>query len=134
MTKKLNISKIYSVSSIIKKPMTTKSDLEFLTKKLGLNDVKICWLKDVDINDNSPQIINLGNPQIGGSHWVCIHKNMYFDPFGLPSPTVLSQFERIPLMIQNQRFGHCGSYCVLFLYYSSIDEIDQFYNMFNILR
>ena len=53
---KNKLIKHYFVSQIIKKPMTTKSDLEFLAKKLNL-DVKINWLKDVDPNDKSAQII-----------------------------------------------------------------------------
>lgn len=128
---KNKLIKHYFVSQIIKKPMTTKSDLEFLAKKLNLN-VKINWLKDVDTNDKSAQIINLGNPTIGGSHWVATYNGMYFDPFGIVPPEKLDHLEWIPLQIQNQNFGGCGSYCILWLYYAKIGEIDKFYDIFNI--
>ena len=111
--------------------MTTKSDLEFLAKKLNL-DVKINWLKDVDPNDKSAQIINLGNPTIGGSHWTAMYNGMYFDPFGIVPPEKLDHLEWIPLQIQDQNFGGCGNYAVLWLYYAKEGELDQFYNMFNV--
>lgn len=128
---KNKLIKHYFVSQIIKKPMTTKSDLEFLAKKLNL-DVKINWLKDVDPNDKSAQIINLGNPTIGGSHWTAMYNGMYFDPFGIVPPEKLDHLEWIPLQIQDQNFGGCGNYAVLWLYYAKEGELDQFYNMFNV--
>lgn len=128
---KNKLIKHYFVSQIIKKPMTTKSDLEFLAKKLNL-DVKINWLKDVDPNDKSAQIINLGNPTIGGSHWCAIYNGMYFDPFGIVPPEKLDHLEWIPLQIQDQNFGGCGNYAVLWLYYAKEGEIDKFYDIFNV--
>lgn len=128
---KNKLIKHYFVSQIIKKPMTTKSDLEFLAKKLNL-DVKINWLKDVDPNDKSAQIINLGNPTISGTHWVAMYDDMYFDPLGIVPPEKLDHLEWIPLQIQNQNFGGCGNYCILWLYYAKIGEIDKFYDIFNI--
>lgn len=128
---KNKLIKHYFVSQIIKKPMTTKSDLEFLAKKLNL-DVKINWLKDVDPNDKSAQIINLGNPTIGGSHWVTTYNGIYFDPFGIVPPEKLDHLEWIPLQIQNQNFGGCGNYCILWLFYAKEGEIDKFYDIFNI--
>lgn len=128
---KNKLIKHYFVSQIIKKPMTTKSDLEFLAKKLNL-DVKINWLKDVDPNDKSAQIINLGNPIIGGSHWCAIYNGVYFDPFGIVPPEKLDHLEWIPLQIQDQNFGGCGNYAVLWLYYAKEGEIDKFYDIFNV--
>jgi len=128
---KNKLIKHYFVSQIIKKPMTTKSDLEFLAKKLNL-DVKINWLKDVDPNDKSAQIINLGNPTIGGSHWCATYNGMYFDPFGIVPPEKLDQLDWIPLQIQDQNFGGCGNYCILWLFYAKEGEIDKFYDIFNI--
>lgn len=137
MKKKIikSLSKSYFISQIIKRPMTTRSDLEFLSKKLDL-DVKINWLKDCFNPDKykGAQIINLGNPSIGGTHWVAVYNGMYFDPFGMVPPEKLDHLEWIPLQIQNQNFGHCGSYCILWLYYSKIGEIDKFYNLFETLN
>ena len=125
------VIKQYFVSQIIKKPMTTKSDLEFLSKKLDL-DVKIHWLKDVNRYSKGAQIINLGNPIISGTHWTCTYNGMYFDPFGMPPPPQLSHLQWVSLPIQNMNFGHCGSYVCLFLYYAKMNEIDKFYNLFQI--
>jgi len=127
---KKKLIKQYFVSEILKKPMTTKSDLEFMSNKLDL-DVKINWLKDVDVNDKGMQIINLGNPTIGGSHWVAMYNDMYFDSFGLIPPEKLDHLEWVPLQIQNQNFGHCGSYSILWLWYAKQGELDKFYNLFN---
>lgn len=128
---KKKLIKSYFVSEILKKPMTTRSDLEFLAKKLNL-DVQINWLNDVNPNDKEAQIINLGNNLIGGSHWVGTYNGMYFDPFGLVPPEKLDHLEWIPLQIQDMNFGHCGSYVILFLYYAKMNEIDKFYNLFDI--
>ena len=125
--------KTFSVSSILKKPMTTRSDLEFLANKLDL-DVKINWLKDVDVNDKGAKIINLGNPVISGSHWVAVYDGKYFDSFGLIPPEKLDHLEWIPLQKQNQNYGHCGQYSVLWLYYAKMGELDKFYNLFETLN
>lgn len=132
MKNKLNKTRLvknYFFSEIIKKPMTTKSDLEFLAKKLNL-DVKINWLKDTDPNYKGAQIINLGNPIIGGSHWTGSYNGIYFDPFGMVPPEKLDHLEYIPLQIQNMKFGGCGNYVILWLYYAKMNEIDKFYNFF----
>lgn len=128
--KKLNkLNKQYFISSILKKGMTTKYDLEFLAKKLDL-DLKIIWLKDYNPAYKGPQIINMGNNLIGGSHWVATYNNQYFDPFGINPPPNLKDIQWIPLQIQSIKSGHCGQYALLFLYYAKKNEIDQFYNMF----
>lgn len=124
-----SLLKKFNVSNIIKQPMTTKSDLEFLAKKLNLN-VKINWLKDA--SNKGAQIINLGNPIIGGSHWTAIYNEMYFDPFGMVPPEKLDHLQWVGLPIQDMRYGYCGNYAMLFLYYAKMNEIDKFYNLFNI--
>lgn len=130
---KKKLIKSYFVSEILKKPMTTRSDLEFLAKKLNL-DVQINWLKDVDVSDKGMQIINLGNPTISGTHWTCTYDGKYFDSFGLIPPEKLDHLEWIPLQKQNQNYGHCGQYVCLWLYYAKMDELDKFYNLFETLN
>ena len=133
MKKKINIlHRNYRVSDIIKKPMTTKSDLEFLAKKLGIEPLRIEWLKDADPNYKEAQIINLGNPYIGGTHWTCTYDSKYFDSFGLIPPQKFEDagYEWIPLQKQRASEGFCGNWCILWLYYAKINELDQFYNMF----
>jgi len=130
---KKKLIKSYFVSEILKKPMTTRSDLEFLAKKLNL-DVQINWLKDVDVSDKGMQIINLGNPTISGTHWTCTYDGKYFDSFGLIPPEKLDHLEWIPLQKQNQNYGHCGQYSILWLYYAKEGELYKFYNLFETLN
>lgn len=138
MKKKLNntsnISKKYFVSQILKKPMTTRSDLEFLLTKLGIEPFRVVWLKNADPNYREAQVINLGSEVIGGSHWTCTYDGKYFDPFGMVPPQKFedANYEWIPLPIQDMRYGYCGAYVCGFLYYAKIGEIDKFYNLFNI--
>jgi len=133
MKKKINIYKTFNVSSILKQPMTTRSELEFMAKKLGLEPLRVVWLKDADPDYKEAQIINLGNPSIGGTHWVATYNGSYFDSFGLIPPQKFEDagYEWVPLQIQNHNYGHCGSYVILWLYYAKIGELDQFYNLFN---
>jgi len=125
-----SIYKEFNFKKILKSEMTSRSDLEFMCDKLGLKNVKISWLKDYDSNYSGPQILNLGNNTIGGTHWVAIDNNFYFDSFGITPPPQLEHLQYTPLHIQNINFGFCGNYCLLWLYYSKMDELDQFYNLF----
>lgn len=124
------IERVYSVRDIIRKEMTTKSDLEFLAKKLNIEPFRVTWLKDVDINYRGPQIINLGNPSIGGTHWTATYDGKYFDSFGLAPPQKLEWMEWTPLHLQDINKGFCGNYAILWLYYAIEDELDKFYNLF----
>jgi hypothetical protein len=130
--KKLN--KEMNFSKLIKQPMTTRSDLEFLAKKLDLEPIRIVWLKEADPNYKGFRIINLGNPTISGTHWCSTYDGKYFDSFGLVPPEKLDHLEWIPLQIQNQDYGGCGSYALLWLWYAKEGELDQFYNHFTILN
>lgn len=121
-----------NISSVINAGATDKEQLKLLSKKLGIDNVKINWLKDYDENDKCPQILNIGNPNIGGTHWCATYNGEYFDPFGIVPPSNLNNLEWVPLQIQSVKSGHCGQYCVLWLYYVMRGEEDQFYNMFTI--
>lgn len=136
--KKKNNKKLHQLtfSSIIRRPMTTKSQLLIVANELNIQPIRICWLKDFDPLYKYAQIINLGNPVISGSHWVCTYENMYFDSFGLvPAPAIEEAgYQYTPLQIQNHNYGHCGSYCILWLYYAKLNELDKFYNLFTTLN
>lgn len=120
-----------NISSVINAGETSRGDLEALAKKLNI-PVAINWLKDYDKNNKGPQILNMGNPTIGGTHWVATYNGKYFDPFGVVPPSQLQDLEWIPLQIQSIRSGHCGTYAMLWLYYMMRGEEDQFYNLFTI--
>lgn len=119
-----------TLSEIIRGSVSTQADLEKLCKKLGL-DVHFDWLDNFDPNIKL-QILNMDADHIGGSHWIAIYNNQYyFDPLGLPiARDNLNYLEWTTIPIQRWKFGACGLYCVLFLYYANIDEIDKFYNLF----
>ena len=126
-----SIYKKINLRTIIKSGETSRSDLEALCNKLFPNvKYKIVWLKDYDESFKGPQIINMGSPVIGGTHWIASYNNKYFDSFGISPPPKLSGLEWIPFQIQNIRSGHCGQYVVLWLYYMIIGEEDRFYNQF----
>jgi hypothetical protein len=142
MKKKLNnkrkaIHKQYSISNIVKKEMTTRSDLEFMASKLGIEPIRIVWLKDADPNYKGAQIINLGNPYgVSGSHWTATYNGMYFDSFGLIPPQKFEDYnyQWTPLQLQDPKFGYCGNYVILWLYYAKKNELDQFYNLFTAMN
>ena len=121
-----------NISSVINAGATDKEDLKVLAKKLNISPIKINWLKDYDDSDKGPQILNMGNPNIGGSHWCATYNGKYFDPFGIVPPPNLNNLEWVPLQIQSVKSGHCGQYSLLWLYYMMRGEEDQFYNMFTI--
>jgi hypothetical protein len=121
----------HRIQSLLNKSMTTKEDLERLLKMLKLNG-NVAWSMDFDAS-KPVQILNTGNSLMGGVHWVAvdnIHKRA-FDPFGLPpNQFIPSSYHWDPIDVQNIRYGHCGQYCALWLYYSVRDNIEGFYHIF----
>lgn len=126
-----NLYKKININSVITSGETSRGELELLAKKLDI-PVEINWLQDYDKSNKGPQIINLGNPNIGGTHWVATYDGKYFDSFGLPPPPQLKKLEWIPLQIQSIKSAHCGQYSLLYLYYVMRGEEDKFYDMFTI--
>lgn len=121
-----------SAKAIIKLSRTTDNELLLLAKKLGIVIDQVCFKNDMK-RSNDYCLINMGTPQIGGTHWMAVsnkHK-LYFDPLGLPRPRVIPpdyEYKEIP--IQNPRFGHCGQYCLLWLYYLQHGQLSKFYDLF----
>lgn len=73
-------------------------------------------------------IINLGDLNSGGTHWVCCYLDddltpFYFDPFGfIPSPEIINYFmktkQRIKYSVdpvQDIKSSRCGYWCLYFL-------------------
>lgn len=131
--KKLNIYAVQNFNKIINQAGTTRSELEHLIDKLNLQPVNICWQKDYKDNyANNGCIINIGNPIfLGGTHWVVVYKDNYFDPFGLPPILALKDKKYNNKQIQGLNDGKCGLYCVLWLYYAKKNKINKFYEKFS---
>lgn len=133
--------KINSISSmyanplwrIIRKPISSKADLERLTETLGM-DVIIDWIDNYR-PDVRMQILNIDADHIGGTHWIAIYQppgqtGSYFDSLGLPiARDDIQGLQYTQLPVQDYRFGGCGLYCVLFLWYAQQDDIDGFYHI-----
>lgn len=120
------------IQSLLNKSMTTRDELEKLLELLHIKG-NVAWSIDFDASQPT-QILNIGNGLIGGTHWVAvdnIHKRT-FDPFGLPPvPFIPKDYNWVPLDVQNIRYGHCGQFCALWLYYSLRNDIDKFYELLN---
>ncbi|KAG6948483.1 hypothetical protein JG687_00015451 [Phytophthora cactorum] len=79
----------------------------------------------------------MGTPQTGGTHWLAVSNKdkRYFDPLGLPRPRVIPKdYAYHEIDIQDPRFGHCGQYSVLWLYYLQHGKEDEFYKLFKQLE
>lgn len=117
---------------IIKLSRTTDHQLMELANSLGVKVDQIDFKQNLKRSADYA-IINMGTPQIGGTHWLAVSNKdkMYFDPLGLPRPRVIpSDYKYREVDIQNPRFGHCGQYCVLWLYYLQHNQLDKFYKLF----
>lgn len=138
MVRSKKIKKLYdtaSISVILKKAATSPNDLQKVADKIGITiPISYRWIEEYNPDIETPQILNLGNKKILGTHWVCVYGNDYFDPFGMPPPPEVLIKKRVsytPLTIQNSLSGGCGIYCILWIYYKMIDELDEFYSLFN---
>jgi len=79
----------------------------------------------------------MGTPEIGGTHWVAVSNKdkLYYDPLGLPRPVVIPRdYKEINVRIQDYRYGHCGDYVILWLYYLQHNQLGAFYKLFTLYR
>ncbi|GMF89028.1 unnamed protein product [Phytophthora fragariaefolia] len=121
-----------SEKRIIKLSRTTDDQLMKLANSLGVKVDQIDFKQHLN-RSKDYCILNMGTPQIGGTHWLAVsnkHKT-YFDPLGLPRPRVIPKdYSYREVDIQDPRFGHCGQYCVLWLYYLQYNKVNEFYKLF----
>lgn len=129
-----NINKLLNLN-LINKSITSSEDLYKLAEILGFNIDYIGFgynFPDIE-KDCKLCILNLGNDIIGGSHWVAVNTKTkeYFDPLGLPPDNYIPKdYTYNKETIQNPKFGRCGQYSILFLYYSNLGKSDEFYKLF----
>lgn len=118
-----------SIWKIIRSSVSSRDDLEKLSEQLDLN-ITFDWIDNYNPNTER-QILNIDSDHIGGTHWIAIYKNYYFDPLGLPiARDSLNHLQYTYIPVQNYKQGGCGLYCVLFIWYASNNDIDGFYNLF----
>lgn len=133
--KKINMK----INSILGKSGLNKFELSELLNYLGIDGVQIDWKANYSTKPKY-MILNIGGKQrngrtMPGTHFVAVdNKNKrYFDPIGFPPVQgVPANYEYVTLQVQDESYGHCGAYCALFLLYSKENELDKFYNMFQI--
>lgn len=126
-----------NISQILRTPINTDRELHALAKKIGINNLNIVYLYDYKDNmSNNPTIINLGSRLNGGTHFVAVYKDQYFDSFGQIPPHFqnLDKKQWVEIQIQSINEGHCGVYALMFLYYAIHGEIDKFYSIFKPLN
>lgn len=137
-----NILKAKGVGSVLSaKDQTTKAELYRIWDQIreeGMPDLLVEW--DYKYNPamyDKPVVINLGNPlQMGGTHWISIWQNKYFDSFGLPPSDIVLKngFKGAwnDVQIQDMREGGCGQYALLWLYYVMDGREKEFYDLFRV--
>jgi hypothetical protein len=124
----------FKIKSLLYKSGLNKFQMTKLLNYLGVPEARIVWRQDFNTYDHY-LVVNLGSPMTGGTHFVAIdniHKR-YFDPLSMPPfDMVPDDYQYMPYGPQSVDEGHCGAYCALWLLYSKLNEVDQFYNLFNI--
>lgn len=131
--------------------MTTSNvDLDELARILGLNIQVVLQddLQRLTPYEQQKLIINLGNLENGGTHWVAlkIHGRvaMHFDSFGGPPTTAIKEYckgyklAHTNKIIQAIESNLCGWYCLAFFYYvkhsikkNIIESTNDFTNLFS---
>lgn len=124
-----------SIQKIINSTRDSDADLLKLAKAMGAQVDQIVFKQYMD-KSRDYCILNMGTPVIGGTHWVAVsnkHK-LYFDPLGLPPPLVIPRsYKMYGGRIQDHRYGHCGDYCVAWLYYLQHRNLGEFRQLFKTL-
>lgn len=121
------------IKQIIDESRTSDLDLLKLAKALDVKVDQIVFKQYLDKKKNYC-ILNMGTPAISGTHWICVSNKdkIYFDPLNLPRPRVIpSDYKQFPFRIQNERFGRCGQYVLLFLWYLQHDSLANFMRLFD---
>lgn len=121
-----------SINRILTESVSSDGDLIWLARSIGVRIDQIDFKQYMD-RDADFAILNMGTPQMGGTHWVAVGNadRVYFDPLGLPRPVVIpADYAYREVDVQDPRHGRCGQYCVLFLWYLQHGTVDRFYEMF----
>jgi hypothetical protein len=116
--------------------MSILSNFEMIKilNNLGINNVNIIS-KDNYNNNKGFYIVNMGDSNTQGTHWVSIIDNYYFDSFGLPPPKNITNYHNniyySNKQIQNKNDNNCGWYALMFIIYFNDKNINNLnYNDF----
>lgn len=131
LIRKLNLQRINKSLTSDEDLFQLANSLNFWVDYIGFG-YKFDWDSDADLC-----IFNIGNDMIGGTHWVAVStKNrIYFDPLGAPPPPYIpvDYSNNDGKTIQNMKWGRCGQYCVLALYYiSRYGNLHEFNKQFKV--
>jgi len=79
-----------NAKEIIKLSRTSDDQILLLAKELNVQVDQVDFKQNMNKNCDYC-ILNMGNPIIGGTHWLAVSNKdkMYFDPLGLPRPRVI---------------------------------------------
>ena len=124
------------VKHIIESSIDSDHDLLKLAKAMEVKVDQIAFKQYLDTKKDYC-ILNMGTPAIGGTHWIAVSNKdkLYFDPLGLPIPRVIPRdYKYYKINIQDYRYGHCGDYCVLWLWYLQHDSLSNFYKSFHLRK
>lgn len=111
--------------------ITSNSQLRQFAKTADfvINDIN--YAEDIDIDRDGAYIINLGDKEIGGTHWTALwidgRDAFYFDSFGVPMEDILIDKLKaygIKQLWYNHGFEFqrldqqlCGLWCLMFFHY-----------------
>jgi hypothetical protein len=121
-----------SIRKIINSTRDSDADLMKLAKAMGVQVDQIVFKQYMDPSKDYC-ILNMGTPDIGGTHWVCVSNKdkLYFDPLGLPPPLVIPRsYKEFPFRVQDHRYGHCGDHVIFWLYCLQHGNMDEYNHTF----
>jgi hypothetical protein len=121
-----------SIQKIINSTRDSDGDLMKLAKAMGVQVDQIVFKQYLDTAKDY-SILNMGTPDIGGTHWVAVSNKdkLYFDSLCLPTPLIIPRnYKQYGFRIQDHRFGHCGDYALFFLYCLQHRKLSEFSQLF----
>lgn len=126
--------------------ITSDSQLIDICNRLNIKLNNVGFVEDNDYNINGSYIINLGNNELGGTHWTSLfiedNKAFYFDSFAGPPEDILikklQDYGIVKNLYYNNKFEFqkinedlCGIWCIVFLYYMNSDKSINLKERFN---
>lgn len=115
---------------------TSTVDLYKLCKRLGIPNVYICRVNELNANLDKHDNFILNLDRYGrGTHWVYYNKskNVYFDSYAQVAPNEIPKNAKLASThkeLQTIDATDCGGLCCLFAYYLNYKTKKEFYSLF----